>query len=183
MYIFAKKELVVNAQIINLEKVIIRRIIVLMETEEKFVWQAPEYEEKERSKDWFWALGIIVLAGSIASIIYANYFFAILLILGGILMAFFAIKKPEMIEYKLTNKGLLVKDQLYLYENIKSFYVQNTPKHLLFIKSDKIFMPMLSIPIQENMAENIHTYILAQSIPEEEMHGHPGEKIMESLGF
>ena len=27
---------------------------------EKLEWSALEYEEKERSRDWFWALGIIV---------------------------------------------------------------------------------------------------------------------------
>jgi hypothetical protein len=59
---------------------------------EKLSWSAPEYEEKERSRDWFWALGIIVATSSIAAIIFNDYFFAVLLILSGILLGFFAVK-------------------------------------------------------------------------------------------
>ena len=75
-------------------------------------WSALEYEEKERSKDWFWALGIIVVTSSIASVIFGNYFFAVLLILGGFLLGFFATKKPEMVQYELTERGLKIRTRL-----------------------------------------------------------------------
>ena len=61
---------------------------------EKIEWQMPEYNEKERNNDWFWALGIIVVAASITSIIFSNYFFAILIVLSGFLIALFAVKAP-----------------------------------------------------------------------------------------
>ena len=50
-----------------------------MEPNQKLEWSALEYEEKVQSNDWFWALGVIIVAGSITSIIFANYFFAIFL--------------------------------------------------------------------------------------------------------
>jgi hypothetical protein len=162
---------------------------------DKLSWSALEYEEKERSQDWFWALGIIIVTSSIASIIYGNYFFAALLVLSGVLLGFFAIKKPEIISYELNKKGLKIKNRLYLYENIKSFWVQsgafpNTSlpeqvviKPILFIKTERIFMPILDIPIEEEMAEDIHSIMLGQNIVEEEMKEHPSEKIMEALGF
>src|SRR5258706_15804151 len=91
---------------------------------EKLEWSALEYEERERSPDWFWALGIIVATSSIAAIIFGNYFFAALLILSGVLLGFFAIKKPDLVTYELNNKGLKIRNRLYPYENIKSFWVQ-----------------------------------------------------------
>jgi len=156
---------------------------------EKLEWSALEYEEKERSVDWFWALGIIVVTSSIAAIIYGNYFFAVLLILSGVLLGFFAVKKPDVIRYELNNQGLKIRNLLYPYENIKSFWVQTDPtgetglKPTLFIKSERVFMPMISIPIDQNMAEDIHSVMLSKNIPEEEMKEHPSLKIMESLGF
>ena len=45
---------------------------------EKLEWSALEYEEKERDASWFWALAVIIVAGSLAAIIFSNYFFAIL---------------------------------------------------------------------------------------------------------
>src|ERR1017187_1544598 len=94
------------------------------ELSEKLTWSALEYEEKEKSKDWFWALGIIVVTSSVAAIIFGDYFFAVLLVLSGLLLGFFAIKKPETIFYELNNRGLKIGNRLYLYENIKSFWVQ-----------------------------------------------------------
>jgi len=150
---------------------------------EKIEWSALEYEEKERSVDWFWALGIIVVAGSVTSLIYGNYFFAILLILSGILLGFFAIKKPEMVSYELNKKGLKIKTRLFPYESMKSFFVQTTPKPMLFVKSSRMFMPILSMPIEDNLAEDIRSLLLSNNVQEEEMKEGPSERIMERLGF
>ena len=154
-----------------------------MEEKEKIEWSALEYEEKERSVDWFWALGIIVVAGSITSLIYGNYFFAILLIFSGILLGFFAIKKPEMVSYELNKKGLKIKTRLFPYESMKSFFVQTTPKPMLFVKSSRMFMPILSMPIEDNLAEDIRSLLLSNNVQEEEMKEGPSERIMERLGF
>jgi hypothetical protein len=155
---------------------------------EKLQWSALEYEEKERSHDWFWALGIIVVTSSIAAIIYGNYFFAVLLILSGVLLGFFAIKKPDVVFYELNEKGLQAKNRLYPYDNIKSFWVQRTDEELkhrptLFIKSQRVFMPVISIPIDMSLAAQIRSMMLQKNVTEEEMKEHVSEKIMDSLGF
>ncbi len=154
-----------------------------MDSNEKLEWSHLEYEEKERNTDWFWALGIIVVAISVTSIIYQNYFFAILIILSGILIAVFAVKKPEMVHYEINQKGLMIKNRLYPYEKIKSFWVQTEKNPTLFIKSERIFMPIISLPIEESSVNEIKNIMLSNQLPEEEMHEHISEKIMESLGF
>lgn len=157
--------------------------------DEKLTWTALEYEERERTPDWFWALGIIVVTSSIASAIYENYFFAILLLLGGSLLGFFATKKPDTVSYELNDKGLKIRDRFYPYENIKSFYVQvdlkkeKNQKPILFIHTERMFMPIITVPIEEELAEDIHTVMTTQNIPEVEMKEHVSEKIMEVLGF
>jgi hypothetical protein len=166
-----------------------------MNPNEKLSWSALEYEEKERGSDWFWALGIIVVTSSVAAIIFGNYFFATLLVLSGLLLGFFAVKKPDIITYELNTKGLLIRNRLYPYPNIKSFWVQlgaspesNLPaqagvKPLLFIHTERAFMPIITIPIEEIMAQDIHQIMLSQNVEEVEMKEHPSEKIMEFLGF
>jgi len=161
-----------------------------VDTLEKLEWSALEYEDIYRSKDWFWALGIIIVAGSLASIIFGNYFFAVLIILSGVLLGFFATKQPETILYELNDKGLKIKTNLFPYENIKSFWVQVGQDHkeknlkpILFIHSERVFMPILTIPIVEGMGGEIREIFLAKDIQEEEMKEHLSEKIMDVLGF
>lgn len=146
-------------------------------------WSVQEYEEKERSPDWFWALGIIVVAGSIASIFFKNYFFAILLLLSGGAMVLFAFRKPEMIEYELNGRGLRVKDQIFLYKDIKSFFATSDPHPTLFVRTQRIFMPVLSIPIDSIPKELLKNKFTEYGVKEEEMKEHIGEKIMDHLGF
>ncbi len=145
-------------------------------------WSAPEYEDRERSRDWFWALGIIGVTTTIAALIFGNYFFAVLLILSTVLLGIFATKKPEMVSYELNPMGLKIGSRLYPYENIKSFWIQ-LGKPILFVHSERAFMPILSIPITEDIAPNIHEIMLSQNVAEVEMKEHLGDLIMERLGF
>jgi hypothetical protein len=166
-----------------------------MDTDTRLAWSALEYEEKERSPDWFWALGITVMTASITAIIFQSYFFAGLLVLAGLLLAFFAIKKPDTIFYELNEYGLKIGNRLYPYENIKSFWVQSplfSKKPLpgqpelrpaFFVHVERIFMPVLSIPIGEALAEDIHSRMLVHDVAEIEMKEHPADVIMELLGF
>jgi hypothetical protein len=155
----------------------------------KIIWSALEYEEKDRSQDWFWALGIIIITGALASTIFGNYFFAALLILGGLLLGFYAMKKPEVITYELNIKGLKIGSRLYPHDSIKAFWIQAdfTPgsnvKPLFFIHSERAFMPILTIPINLMIAEDIHSFMSEQEVAEVEMKEHPSEKIMDALGF
>jgi len=151
--------------------------------EQNIFWTALEYEEKVRTEDWFWALGIIIIASSIAAIIFNNYFFAALIVIGGLILGFLAIKKPELIAHELGPKGLKIKNRIYRYENITAFYVQEEPTPVLFIKSERVFLPIISMPIEEDMAAEIHNAFISKGIPEEEMKLHLSEKMLESLGF
>ena len=150
---------------------------------EKLSWEALEYEDKERSSDWFWALGIIVVTSAGASVIYGNYFFALLIVLSGALLGFYARRKPEIANYELNESGLKLRTRLYPYENIKAFWINIEHKPTLFIKSDRAFMPIISVPIEYNMADQVHAIFTEMKVLEEEMKEHPSEKIMEVLGF
>ncbi|MBP9711649.1 MAG: hypothetical protein KBD55_01280 [Candidatus Pacebacteria bacterium] len=146
-------------------------------------WSVLEYETKERSKDWFWALGVIVFAVSAAALIYGNYFFAILIIISGALLGFYATREPDMVRYEIVDKGIVINSRLFPFKEVKSFFVQKEPKPILFVKTRRVFMPVVNIPIEEDMMERIHQIFLESEVIEEEMKEHPSEKIMDVLGF
>jgi len=150
---------------------------------EKLQWSALEYEERERSQDWFWALGVIIVAGALTSIIYGNYFFAALLVIGGVLLGTFAIKKPAVILYELNTQGLKMGTRLFPYDRIEAFFIQTEIKPLLFIKSQRFFLPIISMPIDVDLAPHVREILGAKEIPEEIMQEHISDKIMDSFGF
>ncbi len=148
-----------------------------------FKWEALEYEEKERSTDWFWALGIIMLAGSIASIIYKNYFFAILILIGGGMFWYFALKKPEHVSYELGDKGFKIQHEFIGYEKMIAFHIKVDMHPILLIKSKRFFSPITAIPVNEDDIEKIKEILLSKNIPDEEMEHHPYDKIIDTLGI
>ena len=154
-----------------------------MNEDKKLSWSALEYEQKDRGNDWFWALGVIILAGSITSFIYGNLFFGILLIIGGVMVVVFSIKKPDLVFYELNKDGLEIKTRLYPYGNIKAFWVDNGEKPTLFILTERIFAPIISVPIKPEIVVQVRNYMLAGEVEERKMEEHISEKIMNSLGF
>ncbi|MCM2338982.1 MAG: hypothetical protein NDI62_00800 [Burkholderiales bacterium] len=155
-----------------------------MDPNRKLEWTALEYEEKERGNDWFWALGVIVVASSITSFIYKNYFFGLFLIIGGFLLTLFAIKKPDLVFYEVNEKGLKIRNRLFPYKNIKAFWIKrDTDKPTLFIKSERLFMPIISMPIDPTLVEEVHNFMTFNEVKEEEIKEHVSEKIMEFLDF
>ena len=156
----------------------------MLDNNQKLEWTFLEYEEKERGNDWFWALGIIIVASAVTSFIYKNYFFALFLIIGGILLAVFAVKTPDLVFYELNDKGLKIKNRLYPYDNIKAFFVRkDVDKATLFIKSERLFMPIFSMPVKLELAKDARDIMLKNEVPEEEIKEHVSEKIMDYLGF
>ena len=146
-------------------------------------WSLPEYEDKERGRDWYWTFGIIIVCTSITSIIYNNYFFAALLILGGLLLGYFSIKKPRIIYHKLSEKGLIIENNLYPYKTIKSFSIQILPRTMLIVHSARAFMPKITVPIEDEMIPIIEEIMLYHNVPEENIKPHTAETIMDFLGF
>src|SRR3989338_8639484 len=120
-----------------------------MDSLEKIEWTALEYEERERSGDWFWALGIAVFAASAAAAIYGNYFFAALIILSCGLLGYLAIKKPDLIHYELNEAGVKIESRLYPYENITSCWMEITESPKLFIKTERVFLLNCSGPLED----------------------------------
>lgn len=146
-------------------------------------WTAPEYEDKERSRDWFWALGVIVVAGSAAAAIYGDYFFAALIVIGGVLLGYFASRRPDLVHYELGPRGLRINDRVFPYDSLKSFSVMTEPKSLFIVHTGRYFMPIISIPMDPDMGETVHGVMTAMKVPEEKLVPHTSETIMDSLGF
>ncbi|MEI8061806.1 MAG: hypothetical protein WCG97_00715 [bacterium] len=150
-------------------------------------WHTHEYEHREKSRDWFLAVGIITVSAFVIAILFNNYILSILIVVGGTCLILFGNKEPKHLRFEINGAGVLIDKILYPFGTLHSFWVENND-HLelpskLFVRSKKTFVPLINIPlIWEIDPEDVRAHLLAH-LPEEEHHESFSHHIMEYLGF
>lgn len=146
-------------------------------------WTTLEFEEKDRHPDWLWYAALIFGIAATLSFFYGNIFFGIFLVIAGISVIMFAMRKPSMVTVTFHEKELQIDNDRIVYERIKQFWIDESGKPdklLLLVKGS--FVPMLSVPLAGVTAETVRTEILKHA-PQVEMRESLGTKIAERLGF
>lgn len=151
--------------------------------DEKIVWQDYEHYHIEKGSDWYWATGIISGAIIVASVIFGNILFGTVVLLSIVSVFIQVNKKPRIFNFELNKKGLVIGKTLYTYDNLESFHIsdENNDNRLL-IKSKKIIVPMIVVPIANVDHEKIKLF-LQEKILEEELHEPILQKVAEYFGF
>lgn len=152
--------------------------------ENKISWQALEYKRKEKTADWYWAVAIIALSVSVIAFLLGDGLFSIFIIIATITLLLFSQRNPRNIDVSMDERGLTVDRDVYPFATLEEFWVdisdRNSPKILL--KSKKIIVPLIVIPIEEYHYLDIRDFLL-NYLPEKEMHEPLSQKVMEKLGF
>ena len=153
---------------------------------DKISWETIDHIKEDRSSDWFWIVGIVAIAGSVLAIFFSNILLGLLILLAAFASFMFVNTPGKMENYQLNNRGVIVGETLYPYSTLKSFYVVDEDgfdRDRILIKSEKLFMPMIVIPIgNEVTVDETHNYLI-ERMEEEEMLEPPTYYIMRLLGF
>ncbi len=152
--------------------------------ENKISWQALEYKQKEKTVDWYWAVGIISLAIIIIAVYTHNILFAVLVLISTAILLSFSINKPKVIDVSINQKGISMGRDMYPFATLESFWVESMPggDEKILLKSSKVLMPLITIPLEEHHHLDVREFLL-QYLKEEEMHEPFSNKLMEKLGF
>lgn len=150
-------------------------------------WTTLEHHHNhEKSNDWYWMLGIVAVALAILFIYFGDYLFSLVILLGAFTMVLYSQKEHEYISISLGNKGILINETLYPYRSLESFWVEDEIEgeidHLL-LRSKKTLMPLIIIPLAEDLDPELITNYLLQYLDEEELEESFGHRLMEYLGF
>ena len=150
---------------------------------EPLVWHAYEYTYKEKSADWYWAVGIIAVSMAVTSILFNNVLFAIFIVLALFTLMMYAKRKPHLLQIKLDDSGVQEGHAHYHYSTIESFWVEDRYGDAkLIMKSKKKTLPYIIIPIIEINSDSVRNHI--KRYVKEEEHTEPlAKQIMEYLGF
>jgi hypothetical protein len=146
-------------------------------------WDALEHSHTEKNNDWYWAVGIITLTAAAISIILNNVIFAILIIVSAFALVVHAAKKPRLVHIEINDRGIVIDRILYPFLSLESFWIDahEVPSKIL-LKSHKLFMPYITVYIEEVDPERVRE-ILLNYIAETEHIEPLTHKILEKFGF
>src|SRR3989344_3177214 len=136
-------------------------------------WEGREYEHSPKSADWYWTLGIAAVAGIVASILFSNYLFAILIIIAVVAIALHATKQPPIHRFRLIDSGLMIGDGLHPFDRMISFTIfediEGKLPPTLSIKTHSSHSPHLLVPLNGVNADAMYAFFV-QHVDEDEHH-------------
>lgn len=148
-------------------------------------WETHEYVHVEKAPEWYWAFGLIIVAGSVTSLLYENILFAVFILIAGFVLALFATRQPNVCRFAVTQRGVRINDKLYPYKTFEWFAIDepspdHTPK--LILNPTHFFSPIIVIPLVDVDPDEIHDYL--GMFLEDKDHVEPfSHRAMEWLGF
>ncbi len=150
-------------------------------------WSSYEHSHKDtKSQDWFWALGLVVVAIVVAAVLLGNVLFGVLILLSGVVLGLSANQSPRKITYAITPRGIIIDDTLYPYKNLESFWIDETshPKrNMLIIDTQKPLIPHIIINLPDSIDRDTLQDYLLDYLPEEELYEPISQRIAELFGF
>ncbi len=154
-------------------------------TKRPITWEAHEYVYVEKTSDWYWALGVLAIAGIAGALFYENVLFALFILIASSVLALFASRHPDVVKFSLTQRGVRIDDVLHPYNSFVSFAVDEiTPQHIpkLILKPTHALSPLIVIPIVDVDPDDVHDFL--RLFLKEEDHYEPlTHRMMEWLGF
>lgn len=152
-----------------------------------FSWEGKEYEFRDKSADWYWAVGILGGAAAVVAVLFGNILFAIVIALMTAVFCLLAAKHPETHSFQLTNKGLVIDSLLYPYETLHSFsileYIDPLKAPTLSIHTKKILNPHIIIPLHNVNIVAMYDFLVAHGVTDGEHEETFTERLMDFLGF
>ena len=86
-------------------------------------WEGREYDHNPKDADWYWVVGIVATAATIAAILFGNLLLAFLIIVAAGALALHAAKEPPIHRFQLVEQGLMIGDELHPFDRMISFSV------------------------------------------------------------
>ncbi len=129
-------------------------------------WQAPDFVYYKKTRNWFIIISVIAIILLILFYFMKQYT-GMAVVAVAVLAIFSGVKKkPNMIKYVLSDKGITYKNKTYEFENLKSFYMiieMGIPK--LYLEQTGVFKPALLIIIGKINPQIIRSFLLSK-LPE-----------------
>jgi hypothetical protein len=113
-------------------------------------WDIDEYDKHERTRRWYFIASTVSLALLIFSFWTGDFLFAVIIVIGALILILREGQEPAKINFSITDEGLIVGKKFYDYDEIKDFsiiYKPRIPVKNIYFEFKTSVRPRLSIPL------------------------------------
>jgi len=144
-------------------------------------WKFPEFNKYTRPHSWYMTAGTAVALLFIFSLATANLLFAIIIFFAVVIFIMNQRREPKTLTCQITEEGLLIDDLLYVWGEIKDFWIAYEPPHVktLYFNFNTWHLPRLPIPLSEQDPVTLREMLLEYIDEDLEREGEP---ISDSIG-
>ncbi|HMO77897.1 MAG TPA: hypothetical protein PKA42_00140 [Candidatus Paceibacterota bacterium] len=155
-----------------------------MEPARAISWEAPEHTHNEKGGDWYLALAILVISIAVAAYLFDNILFSLLVVVAGGAMALAATKKPSIIPFGVSVRGIRIDERLYPYSTLQAYHIDEDHPDgpQLLVLSKQKMMPILVLPLPEDYIDDVED-ILREKLAEELIEEPLFMILLEKFGF
>ena len=120
-------------------------------------WKALEHHHFEKTVEWFLVLAIMTFALAFSAFYLDNFLLGMMIVLGGIIIAIAAGRRPRMIRYTVGARGLRVGHQFFPYKSLHSYAIDEEHRHgpHLLVLPKQRFSAMLVLPLPEEYIDDV----------------------------
>ncbi len=126
-------------------------------------WEVDEYAIHDRSRTWYVVMAILGIVLVVYSIATANFLFAVIILMIGVISLLSHFNKPDRVPVIITTSGLIIADMYYDFDSIGDFSIAYHPPEVstLYLNIDSALHPLLSIPLEDVDPVEVRDCLLA----------------------
>jgi len=131
-------------------------------------WEVPEFDKHDRSPRWYAIVGTISIVLVVYAVLTANFLFAIIILMGALIMFLSHRREPNPVPFAITVGGIFVGNHFHPYHEFRHFSILYEPPDVkrLYLASQGTFRPIMHISL-EDMDPNIVRETLLGFLPED----------------
>ena len=119
-------------------------------------WEAEEYIVRDKNAGWYVGMVVVGLLLSALAIWLQAWTFLAVIVLSVVALLVYTLRRPRMLHYSLTERGLSEGEHLYNYDDFKAFGVLKEGQHFAIVLTPrKRFSPRVTVFFPEAQGEAI----------------------------
>ncbi|PIY96812.1 MAG: hypothetical protein COY66_02690 [Candidatus Kerfeldbacteria bacterium CG_4_10_14_0_8_um_filter_42_10] len=125
-------------------------------------WKFSEYEEYERGTVWYIMAAAIALGFLFYAVFTNNFLFALIIIIASLIILFQVNRKPDKINFKITEQGVVIGSSFHSYRDINKFWIIYNPPNskTLYLSYKATLRPDITIPLENKNPLKVRDLLL-----------------------